>query len=544
MIYLDTLFKKHTILNAPYRFLRPIRCIGLLLLAFTLQLNAQNSPNPHEFIVQLSSQAKANKVFLNTTNYELISSNFNIYKVNSSKHTLGDFLKQTAVIAAQYNYKVTIRTEENIPDDNDFSLQWNMEYIEATKAWNTTTGGLTPNGDTIVVAIIDAGADFNHQDLKDNLWHNYNEIPNDGIDNDGNGYIDDFNGWRVIQGDDNHDPSFHGTPIAGIIGAVGNNEIGVTGINWNTKVMILSGVQEVSEIVEAYDYIYTMRQLYNETNGTKGAYIVATNISIGINNSQPSQHPIWCGVYDPLGEIGILNIAATANLSINVDIDGDVPTGCPSDYLLTVTNTDRGDTLRATAAYGKKTIDLAAPGSGVYTVFPLNGYNTFGGTSSAAPHVAGATGLLYSLPDSKFGNFLQTSPSQVALVVKEMLIAGVDTNFSLLNKTVSDGRLNLWKSMQLMEEYFEGFQEELQIVTVFPNPSHDYVTAKYDIPRLDWVNIQVTNALGQIVETIELTPSELGLKRVKIDVRRYQTGIYYLTLYSDGNKITTSFMVY
>ncbi|MBP8754784.1 MAG: S8 family serine peptidase, partial [Chitinophagales bacterium] len=211
-----------------------------------------------------------------------------------------------------------------IPNDLSFPLQWNFYNdgttggiadadIDADEAWDITTGGLTALGDSIVIAVIDDGFDINHLDL--NFWKNYNEIPSNGIDDDGNGYIDDFNGWNVLTETDVLDEYLHGTHVSGIAGAKGNNGFGVTGVNWDVKIMAVSiglAVYE-SNALEAYAYVFDQRKLYDETNGEKGAFVVVTNSSFGIDYQLPEDYPIWCAMYDSLGRLGILNAAATIN---------------------------------------------------------------------------------------------------------------------------------------------------------------------------------------------------------------------------------------
>ena len=199
-------------------------------------------------------------------------------------------------------------------------------------AWdNYTTGGTSALGDEIVIAIIDDGFDLDHEDL--NFWQNDNEIPN-GVDDDNNGYIDDFEGWNAYNQTGNIPADDHGTHVSGIAAALGNNGKGISGVNWNTQVMPIAGSSDNEAIViEAYSYVLEMCARYNETNGQEGAFVVVTNASFGVNQGDPDDFPIWCGLYDELGSEGILNCAATANHNWNIDQVGDVPTACTSNFL-------------------------------------------------------------------------------------------------------------------------------------------------------------------------------------------------------------------
>ncbi len=396
-------------------------------------------------------------------------SSLNIWKISFDHINTNeiDFLrairKNSNCIAAQFDHFVSNR--QNIPNDDLFSNQWHHINIgtnggipdadmDTDLAWDISTGGLTVSGDTIVVAVLDDGVQLDHPDLIQNLWRNYGEIPNNGIDDDDNGYVDDFLGWNISSNTDQIAGGGHGTPVAGIIGAVGNNNNGVSGVNWNVKIMIVKNDFNTieSEVLAAYAYPLNMRVRFNETDGLEGAFVVATNASWGIDGGDPDDAPLWCGLFDELGEAGILNCGATANSNLNVDEEGDLPTGCPSDYLIAVTNMRRDDTKEPGAAYGANSVDLGAFGSDVFTLGNNNNYTTFGGTSGATPQVSGAIALLYSAPCPDIVALYETDPSAAALLIKEYILEGVDPNSSLDNITTTGGRINIHNSIQLVIE--------------------------------------------------------------------------------------------
>lgn len=349
-----------------------------------------------------------------------------------------------------------------LPNDPGFELQWHLENngqsggtvgadLGAVPAWDITTGGVTPAGDTVVVAVIDGGICPYCEEFGSNLWVNHQEIPNDGIDNDGNGYFDDYRGWNVNAQDDNiiGYSSGHGTSVSGIIGAKGNNGIGITGIMWNTKLMFVAGTSgsqtTESQILSAYEYVWKARKTYNETNGAKGAYVVAVNCSFGINFTTPYQSPLWCEILDDLGEAGILTIGATANGSWNVDEVGDIPTTCPSDYLITTTSLDFEDEKALSASWGPISVDLGAYGSNIYTTtVGTANYGIVSGTSFAAPQVAAGIGLLFSAPCPNLISLSKENPGTAAITAKNILLSTVRTNASLNNLTVTGGRLQLY----------------------------------------------------------------------------------------------------
>jgi len=324
--------------------------------------------------------------------------------------------------------------------------------LDAEQAWDFTTGGLSAAGDTIVVAVIDGGVDFQHPDLTANAWINRAETPNDGLDNDQNGFIDDFRGWNTAaQNDDlTGQTTGHGTPVCGLLGARGDNGIGVAGVNWRVKIMFVASGGTEAAVLAAYDYVWAARCLYNQTNGAQGAFVTAVNCSWGINYGQPADAPLWCAVFDTLGAAGILSVAATANLPINVDLIGDLPTACPSDYLITVTSLQRNDQQALLAGWGAQSIDLGAYGQNVFTLGTGNTYGSFSGTSYAAPQVTGAVALLYAMPCANLIAVAKNDPSAAAHWAKELLLHSTTPNLSLADRTLTGGRLNLFN---LLKDY-------------------------------------------------------------------------------------------
>ena len=384
------------------------------------------------------------------------------YKGTSNDAILLEQLKTISCIEiAQYNHKVTLRTPQStLPNDPLFSNQW--QYIntitnpgtagvdlDADLAWDITTGGLTSQNDTIVIAVLDNGISLVHDDFGNNLWRNHAEIPNNNIDDDQNGYVDDFLGWNSTTDNDLIAGGGHGTAVAGIIGAEGSNNNGLSGVNWTVKLMIIRNDFNVDEakVLTAYGYALTQRKLYNQTQGQKGAFVVASNASWGLDYGQAVDAPLWCAFYDSLGAYGILNIAATANANVDVDLYGDLPTTCPSDYMVAVTNINNLGYKVSNAAYGNTHIDLGAFGDGVYTTASPTGYGTFGGTSGATPHVTGTVGLLYAAACSNFMSYARIYPDSAALKMKSYLLNGVVPNVDLIGNSVSEGRLNCYNSV-------------------------------------------------------------------------------------------------
>ena len=366
----------------------------------------------------------------------------------------------------QFDHFVKLR---NTPNDAQYPSQWQFLNIgqsgglvgadlDMELAWDITTGGVTAAGDTIVLCVVDDGLEPGHQDFGDNIFVNTAEIPGNGIDDDNNGFVDDYQGWNTgSQNDDIDDINSHGTPVAGIMAAQGNNEIGVAGVNWDAKLMIVVGGTGVeSEVLEAYSYPLTFRQKYNETDGAEGAFVVVTNSSWGVNFGDPAEAPLWCAMYDSLGTAGILSCGATANLNVDVDVDNDLPTACASEYLISVTNMNDDDVKVSGAGYGLTTVDLGAFGAGTYTTATPNTYDGFGGTSGATPHVAGAIGLLYSAPCPSLITLAKSDPAAAARQVRDYIFDGVEPNASLDTITTTGGRLNVYNSLSLLVQQCGG----------------------------------------------------------------------------------------
>ncbi len=403
-----------------------------------------------------------------------LSKELNIWKFTfdftliHEKHFLYHLQKEPRVISAQLNRWVDLRS--TIPNDPLFTSQW--QYVNTGQsggitgtdldidlAWNITQGGVTPNNDTIVVCVIDNGQEIDHSDFAGNLWINHAEKPGNGLDDDNNGFIDDYRGWNVSKGTDEISAdNFHGTPVAGIIGAKGNNGIGVTGVNWHVKIMTITSDFPTTEgeILKAYDYVLQQRKRYNETNGEEGAFVVATNGSWGVPNAQPENSPIWCSFYDQLGEEGILNIVATDNSNIDVDKDGDMPSSCSSDFIISVTNVGNDGKKVDGSGFGSMSVDLGAFGgnrsSGTWTSSTFNDYGAFDGTSASTPHVTGTVALLYAAPCPSISELALADPPMTALLIKDYILNSVVPNASLEGITVAGGHLNVNSAMQYLTE--------------------------------------------------------------------------------------------
>lgn len=326
---------------------------------------------------------------------------------------------------AEPNYRVFALEK---PNDPEYERLWGLNNtgqsggsndadIDAAEAWNTEKGD-----DKVIVGVIDTGIDYNHEDIKQNMWRNPGEIPDNNTDDDSNGYVDDFYGWDFyFDDDDPYDDNRHGTHVAGIIGAVGNNAKGVVGVNWNVSLMALkfldnNGSGNTGDAIDAIVYATDMgANILNNSWGGGGFSQALKDAIIYANNK------------------GVLFIAAAGNDGKDTDKDPNYPSNYDVENVISVAASTDKDKLAAFSNYGATTVDLAAPGEFIYSTLPNSRYGSLSGTSMATPYVAGAAALIwaYNFPESNWRN------------VKYRLFGSVDYVFSLQNKVLLDGRLNV-----------------------------------------------------------------------------------------------------
>jgi len=510
-----------------------------------------------EVLVMLHKMGQVEKLL--ATNSELhlkqtISKRSGIYLLSFdsllNEQTILNKLKTNSEIyIAQFNHLTQSRS---LPDDLQFGTQYALHNtgqgggtidadIDAPEAWDITTGGVTSAGDSIVIAIVDDGFQLTHPDL--NFWKNYNEIASNGIDDDGNGYIDDTKGWNAVNNSNSIVLSQHGTHVTGIAAARGNNAMGVSGVDWKSKVMPVVGSTTTESVaVAAYTYVLECRRLYNETNGTKGAFIVVTNSSFGVNQGQPANFPLWCAMYDSLGKQGILSVCATANNNWDIDVVGDIPTACTSKYMITVASTNRNDGRVTTTAYGPNSIDLAAPGSAILSTYATNTYTTLSGTSMASPFVAGTIGLMYSAACDSFITLYKQYPDSFAMDVKNFIINGVDQKVGFDTLYFSGGRLNAHTSIIDFQNYFNCNSVGLKInkskedFIIAPNPATNSVSV-FQSETISLKTLKVIDISGKVVliKNFEINNSH----KTEINISTWDNGVYHLQFTDiNGNYIT------
>ena len=346
------------------------------------------------------------------------------------------YRRDRSVLYAEPNYQVHAVTT---PDDPQYAngAQWDMNNtgqnggtadadIDAPEAWGITTGD-----SSVVIGVIDTGVDYTHPDLTGNM-HHLESSCSDGVDNDGNGHVDDCFGINAITGSsDPLDDFGHGTHVSGTIGAKGNNSVGVAGVNWNVglvacKFLDADGFGFDSDAITCLEYFKDLRDNH-------GLNLVATNNSWGGGGfSQALSDAI-----DAHRQSGILFIAAAGNAGSDNDGGGFFPADFFLPNLVSVAATDRNDALADFSNFGKRTVHLGAPGvdviSTLLTSGPLSdpsGYGLLSGTSMASPHVAGVAALVKA-----------KDPSRDWRAIKNLILAGGDNKASVVN-TITGKRLN------------------------------------------------------------------------------------------------------
>ena len=329
------------------------------------------------------------------------------------------------------------------PNDTNFALLWGMNStgqtvngdpgianadINAPEAWDTTTGS-----STTVIADIDTGVNYNHPDLAANSWINPGEIAGNGIDDDANGYIDDTRGWDFANNDNNPiDDNGHGTHTAGTFGAVGNNGVGVTGVNWQCKIMALKFLNSAGS---------------GSTSGALGALNYAVNKGVKVSNNSWGGGGFSQAMLDAINAAAAQNhvfVAAAGNggadqIGDNNDSIPSYPASYNAANVISVASTTNNDTRSSFSNYGAASVDLGAPGSTILSTYN-SGYAYLNGTSMATPHVTGVVALVQTL-----------NPTWTHSQVKQRILSTVRPISALAGITVSGGVVNAAAAVGVVE---------------------------------------------------------------------------------------------
>lgn len=342
-----------------------------------------------------------------------------------------------AVQYAEPDYKV--RAIAVTPNDPNFSELWGLNNtgqefgstpdadIDAPEAW-----AIRSDASQVIVAVVDTGVDYTHQDLSANMWKNPKEIPGNGVDDDGNGWIDDVYGIDTCNDDtDPADDHSHGTHVSGTIGAKGNNGIGVTGVAWKAKIMALKflcgdGFGFTSDAIDAINYALVAKSNNNYPR------MILSNSWGGGGYSQ--------ALFDTISiarGLGVLFVAAAGNDLLNTDNSIVYPAGYNVDNIISVGASDSADNQAWFSNYGCSSVDLFAPGNSILSTTPGDNYDYFSGTSMATPHIAGMAALVWANASSKNWK-----------AIKSAMMNSVDQPASMSRLSVSQGRANLHNALQ------------------------------------------------------------------------------------------------
>ncbi len=345
---------------------------------------------------------------------------------------IGRLQRDRRIAFVEPNY--IVHAVDVFPDDEHFGQQWNLHNIGQTggtedadidgpEAWTYETGA------DVLVGVIDTGVDWQHVDLAPNIFVNPEEIPDNRVDDDANGYIDDVRGWDFVNEDnDPDDDNGHGTHVAGVIAAVGNNAVGVAGVAWSARILPLKflsalGAGSTSDAIRAVEYATAMgARLTNNSWGGIG-------FSLALRSA-----------IEAAADANILFIAGAGNAGLDNDLVPFYPAGFDVDNVIAVASTDHNDARSFFSNYGALSVDLGAPGSDVVSTYPDDRYAIASGTSMAAPHVSGAVCLLWAL-----------SPSLTYLEATDAILSTVDVVPGLQGVTISGGRLNVARMLLALD---------------------------------------------------------------------------------------------
>jgi subtilisin family serine protease len=392
--------------------------------------------------------------------------------------------READVAYAEPNYIYHI---SRVPNDPRFPQQWALQNtgqdggtpdadIDATEAWEFSRGG------EVIVGVVDTGIDYTHEDLASNMWRNPGETPGDGIDNDGNGYVDDVFGIDEYNHDsDPMDDESHGSHCAGIIAAYGDNGVGTAGACWRVRLMalkFLSGSGSGNSFDAATCIEYAVRHGARVLNNSWGGGAYSSTLLDAIEFARMS-NVLFCASAGNGGSDGIGD-------------DNDSVARYPSTYtngnIIAVAATDQNDNLTSFSNYGIESVDLSAPGYKILSTVPNNGYQLKDGTSMATPYVTGAAALLLA-----YNEYLNVAQ------VRDALLDTVDVVNSLTGRVVTGGRLNVYSALQALDGLF------FDRVEYFVN-TQVYVLAVAS-------QFEASNAIGVTVSTDQGDSEQLLLAR-------------------------------
>ena len=468
-----------------------------------------------------------NKDELDDSYTSLLSGRLAKFKVSgmSTKDAIALLKSHQAIEYVEPDYQVSIA---RTPDDPRFDELWGLNNdgqtggtadadIDAVEAWDISTGSRD-----VVVGVIDTGIDYSHSDLASNMWVNSSEIPGDGIDNDGNGFIDDVHGINAItDSGDPMDDEGHGTHVSGTIGASGGNGIGVVGVNHEVslvgcKFLDAAGSGSTSDAIKCIDYMVSLknsgvnlRVLNNSWGG--GGYSQA--LADAIASSEAAD---------------LLFVAAAGNDTIDNDVNPHYPSNYENASVLSVASTDQTDGISWFSHYGLTSVDMGAPGSAILSTTPGESYASYSGTSMATPHVAGAAALVLSI-----------NPELSTQELKDLLMNSGDANAALQGVTVAGTRLNVNQAL-IDADPTPGFKISADPLTqqIEAGQATNYTFTIGSIAEWDEeVTLELSTTLGgAYLSSLTARPGDEVMLNVETDTNT-QWGEYELTVTATAGDI-------
>ena len=387
--------------------------------AQTEQYIIQYKHNP-KFAVPLSDDevaVPANRVLKRNRHGRILAARLSASEAEEVRRHRG-------VEAVEPNHPVALSYTPNDPRLPELHGLLGGKGIRAEQAWDVTTGDPAK-----VIAVVDTGVDYTHPDLAPNIWTNNAEIPGNRVDDDGNGLIDDYRGYDFANEDSSPmDGHGHGTHVAGTIAAAGDNGAGVAGVAFGCKILPLkalgdSGYGSYYDIIQGIDYAINLKK--------SGVPIVAINLSIGGTYYSVG----WYRAMQRARDADIVVLAAAGNSSANADLDPEYPAAFDVPNIISVAAIDQAGWLASFSNFGRRSVDIAAPGEDILSTYPTfgvnDGYATLSGTSMATPHLSGVAGLVASAN----GNI-------TARQIRKVILATAQPTTHLSSLTASGGFVN------------------------------------------------------------------------------------------------------
>jgi len=416
------------------------------------------------------------------------------------KNRSGDVVESERLLSLGIPKEIKIQEKKEVSvlmNDPSVSKNWGLNGtngasdIRAGKAWEITNGSKD-----IRVAIIDTGIDYNHPDLKNNLWINEGEwrdkngrdISHNGIDDDQNGFVDDVHGWNFVYNNgDLEDHHGHGTHIAGIVGAEGGNGIGIRGVSPNVSLMVLKyydpnskSNDNLKNTIRAIRYAIKMKaQIINYSGG-------------GIEYSSEEYQAV-----KDAGKAGILFIAAAGNEKSNSDTAHYYPADYELPNIISVTAINPNAQVLPSSNYGVQSVDIAAPGEGIYSTLPGSKYGLMTGTSQATAFVSGVAALI--MANNRELDYAQ---------VKKQILSTSDELTTLRSKTKTSGKLNSWAALAI--------QPALPITGIVPIARNVNQVETYAVTPTETANtalLKRQNPLSSLNSLSEALKQPAGLKQ-------------------------------